>query len=108
MNIKNIIDIVERQFGRQPEAYLIQLINDAMDEISSKKQNYLVAATETLTAKKRYYELADRMIDVIRVEILDTNNRYVKIPKLIDSHNLRKDDTDASSGGGDADNSTVN
>ena len=108
MNIKNIISIIEKQFGRQPEPYLIQLINDAMDEIASKKQNYQVALTETLTAKKRYYDLSDDIIDVFRVEILDTNNRYVKIPKLIDSHKLRKDDSDASSGGGDADNSTIN
>ena len=108
MTIQNILNIIERQFGRQPEPYLIQLINDAMDEISSKKQNYLVAATETLTAKQRYYELADRMIDIMRVEILDTNNRYVKIPKLVDSQNLRKDDTDDASSGGDADNTTIN
>ena len=44
----------------------------------------------------------------MRVEILDTNNRYVKIPKLVDAHNLRKDDTDDDSSGGDADNTTIN
>ncbi len=100
--------MVEMQFGRQSDAFVIQLINDGMDEIAAKKQNYQVAATETLTSKQRYYELADRMIDIMRVEVLDTNNRYVKIPKLVDAHNLRKDDTDDDSSGGDADNTTIN
>ena len=37
MTAKNIIDQIEKMFGRQPEQYMFQLINDALDEISSKK-----------------------------------------------------------------------
>ena len=100
--------MIEMQMGRQSEGLIIQLMNDGLDEIAATKQNYQVSATETLTSKQRYYELADRMIDIMRVEILDTNNRYVRIPKLVDAHNLRKDDTDTDGSDGDGANSTVN
>ena len=48
------------------------------------------------------------MIDIFRVEVLDTNNRYVKIPKLVDAHNLRKDDSDTTDSDGDGANTTIN
>ena len=108
MNLKNFLNMIEMQMGRQSEGLVIQLMNDGLDEIAATKQNYQVAATETLTSKQRYYELTDEMIDIIRVEVLDTNNRYVKIPKLVDAHNLRKDDTDTDDSDGDGANSTVN
>ena len=34
------------------------------------------------------------MIDITKVEILDTNSRYVMIPKLTDPHKLLREDTD--------------
>ena len=34
------------------------------------------------------------MLRVERIEILDTNSRYVMIPKLSDSHKLLREDTD--------------
>ena len=37
------------------------------------------------------------MIDIIKVEIKDTNDRYVMIPKLADPHKLLRDDTDEAS-----------
>jgi hypothetical protein len=73
---------------------MFQLINDALDDIASNKRNYTVAATTDLEEKKRWYELSDNTIDITRVEILDTNNRYVMIPKLSDSHKLLRADTD--------------
>jgi len=38
--------------------------------------------------------LNDKMIDILKVEIKDTNDRYVMIPKLTDPHKLLRDDTD--------------
>lgn len=108
MTIKNILDIIQAQFGRLSEPLLIQYLNDGLDEIAAKKLSYRVAATETLTSKKRYYDIDDSMIDITSVEILDTNNRYVKIPKLIDAHRLSKDDTDTAESDGDGANSTIN
>tara|TARA_R110002020_G_scaffold332518_1_gene547923 strand:+ start:1362 stop:1667 length:306 start_codon:yes stop_codon:yes gene_type:complete len=94
MTAKNIIEQIEKMFGRQSEAYMFQLINDALDDISSNKKNYTVSAITNLEEKKRWYELSDDVIDITKVEILDTNSRYVRIPKLTDPHRLLRDDTD--------------
>ncbi len=43
---------------------------------------------------KENWTLTDDVIDIIKVEILDNNDRYVKIPKLADPHKLLRGDTD--------------
>ena len=98
MTVKDIIQQVEMTLGRQPEKYMMRLINDGLNEIASVKQHYTVSSKTDLEIKKRWYDLSDRMIDVLKVEIKDTDGRYVLIPKLVDSHNLLKEDTDASEG----------
>ena len=95
MTAKNIIEQIEKLFGRQQEKYMFQLINDALDDIASHKRNYTVSSTTDLEEKKRWYELEDRVVDVTRVEIKDTNDRYVMIPKLTDSHKILRDDTES-------------
>tara|TARA_Y100001963_G_C6762893_1_gene440523 strand:+ start:881 stop:1186 length:306 start_codon:yes stop_codon:yes gene_type:complete len=95
MTVKNIIDQVEKMFGRLPEQYMLQLVNDALDDIASNKRNYTVSSTTNLEEKKRWYELADKVIDITRVEIKDTNDRYVMIPKLADSHKILREDTES-------------
>ena len=95
MTAKNIIDQVEKMFGRQSEQYMFQLINDALDDIASSKRNYTVSSTSDLEEKKRWYELEDSVIDITKVEIKDTNNRYVMIPKLADPHRLLREDTES-------------
>ena len=94
MTAKNIIEQIEKLFGRQQEQYMFQLINDALDDIASHKRNYTVSAITNLEEKKRWYELTDNVIDITRVEIKDTNDRYVMIPKLTDPHRLLREDTD--------------
>ena len=73
---------------------MFQLINDALDDIASSRGNYTVSSTTALEQKKRWYELEDRTISVKRVEIKDTNDRYVMIPKLADAHKILREDTD--------------
>ena len=96
MTVKNIFLQLEKTFGRQPEAYLVQLVNDGLLDIAEKKQSYLVSATTDLEKKKRWYELDSSVLSIERVEILDTNNRYIMIPKLSYPHKLLRADTDAS------------
>ena len=96
MTVKNIIAQIEKTFGRQSEAYLYQLINDGLIDISNRKQNYIVSATTDLEKKKRWYELPADVLSIERVEVLDTNNRYVLIPKLSDPHKLLRSDSDSS------------
>ena len=94
MTVKQIISQVEKVFGRQPEQYMFQLINDALDDIASHKRNYTTSKVTDLKKHQRWYKLDDDVIDIKRVEVLDTNDRYVMIPKLADSHKLLREDTD--------------
>ena len=94
MTVKNAIIQLEKIFGRQPEAYMIQLINDGLIDISNKKQGYTVSAITDLEKNKRWYDLPASVMSIERVEILDSNNRYVLIPKLSDPHKLLRADTD--------------
>ena len=94
MTAKNIIEQIEKLFGRQQEQYMFQLINDGLDEISSKKMNNTVSKTTDLIGYDRWYTLSDDVVQVDRVEIKDTNDRYVMIPKLADPHKILRGDTD--------------
>ena len=96
LTAKDIKSQIENLFGRQPEKYVMRLINDALLDISSKKQHYTKTAKRDLISHDRWYSLLDEMIDIERVEILDTNSRYVLIPKLTDPHKLLRADTDES------------
>ena len=94
MTAKNIIEQIERLFGRQSEQYMFQLINDALDDIAAQKQHRTVSKVTDLKKHDRWYTLSDDVIDIKRVEIKDTNDRYVMIPRLADPHKLLRGDTD--------------
>ena len=94
MKIKELIQQVEHLMGRQPEGYMVRLINDGLLDISAIKKEYTVSAVTNLEQNKRWYALDEQVIDITKIEILDTNSRYVMIPKLADSHRLLREDTD--------------
>ena len=96
MTVKTVFSQLEKLFGRNSEAYLIQLINDGLMDIANKKQGYTVSALTDLEKNKRWYDLPATVMSIERVEILDTNDRYIMIPKLSDPHKLLRADTDAS------------
>ena len=96
MTVKTVFSQLEKMFGRNSEAYLIQLINDGLMDIANKKQGYTVSALTDLEKNKRWYDLPASVLSIERVEILDSNNRYVMIPKLTDPHKLLRSDSDAS------------
>ena len=68
MTVRDIISQVESVAGRQPEKYIMRLINDGLNEISSKKQSYTASMTTDLEVKKRWYELSDRVIDILKLK----------------------------------------
>ena len=92
MKVKDIISQIEMNMGRQPEGYIMRLINDGLLDIAAERQHKIDDEKTDLVEDKRWYEIDDKMIDIIRVEILDTNSRYVMIPKLADAHKLLKED----------------
>ena len=96
MTVKNVFLQLEKLFGRNPEAYLIQLMNDGLMDIANKKQGYTVSALTDLEKNKRWYDLPATVLSIERVEILDTNSRYIMIPKLTDPHKMLRADTDGS------------
>ena len=96
MTVKNILSQLETLFGRQSEAYLYQLINDGLLDIANRKQSYFVSKTTDLEKKKRWYKLDSDVLSIERVEVLDSNDRYVLIPKLTDPHKILRADTDSS------------
>ena len=101
MTVKNIVEQVERLYGRQSHTYVIQLINDGLLDIASKKQHYQVDLKANLVSEQRWYDLPQRTIDILRVEVLDTSTtpRYHVIPRLADYPKLLKSDTDDSGTG---------
>ena len=94
MTVKNIIEQVELLYGRQSHAYVTQLINDAMLDIASKKQHYQTEKVFDLKEGTRWYDLPAECIDIVKVEVLDTNSRFNLVPKLADAHKLLKSDPD--------------
>ena len=96
MTVKRMASQLEKLFGRKSEQYLIQILNDGLMDIANKKQGYTVSALTDLEENKRWYELPASVLGIERVEILDTNSRYIMIPKLSDPHKLLRADTDAS------------
>ena len=95
MTVKSLVSQIEKVFGRQSEAYLKEIINEGLLDIANKKQHYTVSSTSDLETDKRWYELPASVLSIERVEILDTNDRYVMIPKLTDPHKLLRADTDS-------------
>ena len=96
LTIKSVISQLEQTFGRQPENYMLTLVNEALMDIAVTKQENVQSSKTNLEKKKRWYDLPSNAIDIVKVEILDTNDRYVMIPKLSDPHKLLRDDTDES------------
>ena len=95
MKPQELIQQIEHLMGRQPEGYMVRLMNDGLLDMSAKKQEYTVSSTTNLVQYKRWYALDDQMIDITKIEILDSNDRYIRIPKLVDSHLLLRDDTES-------------
>ena len=97
MTVKNVIEQIEKIFGRQSEKLMLQLINDALTEISGEVKHYTRISKTDLVTYQRWYDMDSKMIDILKVEIKDTNDRYVMIPRLADSHKLLRGDTDETS-----------
>ena len=97
LTVQNIIDAADESVGAKSDDYMLRLINDALLDISEKKQHYTKEVTTDLKKKQRWYTLSDDIIDILRVEVLDSNDRYVMIPKLTDPHKILRGDSDSNS-----------
>ena len=107
MTVKDIVSQVEMLYGKKPHAYLFRIINDCLLDMASEIQQFSKTARHDLTQYRRWYNMIDfvdvnnvastDVIDIYRVEVLDSDSRYNLIPKISDQHKLLKDDTDDAS-----------
>ena len=106
MKLNSLISQVEYLYGRQPQAYLLQLINDCLDIISVISKMYKKHEIMDLTQAQRLYTLPYDLMQIERVDILNTNSRYSMIPKLAGGFHLLKNDIDMGVGDYTASNSS--
>ena len=104
MTVKQIISRVRLVFPNAPENYIINLINDALVEIGmyNSKTEY---AKITTVADQMWYDLSDLAKDssgnkldlnkVFRVDFMDNEGDYIRIPRLLDK-NVTMSDLDES------------
>ena len=92
MTPREMKEMIEHLFGVQSNNYLVRLINDGLIDIGIKKQHNTTSRKISLVKDQRYYEFDKDLIDVTRVDILNNDGRYEKIPKLIYSQNLKLED----------------
>ena len=107
MKLKSLISQVEYLFGRQPQSYILQLANDCLDEISVISRMYKRHEIMDLNQAQRLYNLPSDLMQIERADILDSNSRYVMIPKLTDGFHLLKNDIDMGIGDYTASNSST-
>ena len=86
---KKIISMVRQVFPDAPEAYIMQLINEALVE-SGKYNTKIEYAKLTTVADQQWYTLSDansgiEVNKVYRVDFMDSAGDYVKIPRLLNS-----------------------
>ena len=106
MKLNTLISQVEYLYGRQPQTYVLQLVNDCLDMISVISRMYKKNEVMDLVQALRLYTLPSDLMQIERVDILDTNSRYSMIPKLMDGFHLLKNDTDMGKGDYTASNSS--
>jgi len=92
MTVKELIDQIEYLYGKQPHVYMKRLINDALLDMSGEIQSYKASFKENLISGQKTYSLSDAIIDVERVEILNSDNKYEVIPYLSDYDQIREGD----------------
>ena len=93
MTVKELISQIEYLYGRQPHMLLKRYINDALLDKSAEIQHYKATVTEDLEKDKRWYDIADSMIDIDRVEILNSDDKYEVIPILSDGDEILEGST---------------
>ena len=106
MKLNSLISQVEYLFGRRPQAYVLQLVNDCLDQISVTSKMYKKHEIMDLTQAQRLYTLPSDLMQIERVDVLNTNSRYSMIPKLTDGFHLLKNDVDMGAGDYTASNSS--
>ena len=73
MEVKDIISQVESLFGRKPNKYVMQIINDGLMDIASKRLVNEDTAVTDIIAGQRYYDLPPGLLKIVGVEVRQEN-----------------------------------
>ena len=73
MEVKDIISQVEGLFGRKPNRYLMQIINDGLMDIASKRLTNEDTAVTDLLEGQRYYDMPPGLLKIVSVEVKQEN-----------------------------------
>jgi hypothetical protein len=94
LTVKKIISIVRQVFPDAPQAYIIELINEALVE-AGKYNSKIEYAKTTTVADQQWYTLKEQVAGasnsnievnkVYRVDFMDSAGDYVKIPRLLNN-----------------------
>ena len=107
MKLATLISQIDYLYGRQPQSYVLQLINDCLDQISITSKMYKKHEVMDLNQAQRLYNLPADLMQIERVDVLNTDSRYCMIPKLTDGFHLLKNDIDMGKGDYTASNSST-
>ena len=103
MTVKEVINQVEMLYGRQHHMYLKRLMNDALVDISSEAKHYKSTYSEALITDQRWYGIPDGIIEVQRVDVLNSDGKYELVPFLSNYDELLIGDDDEAHQDGDTD-----
>jgi hypothetical protein len=95
LTVKQIISRVRQAFPEAPETYILNLINEAIVELG-KYGTKIEYAKATTVADQMWYTLSDtnsgvEINKVYRVDFMDSDGLYIKIPRLVDNEIQRMD-----------------
>ena len=103
LTAKQIMSRIRQVFPDAPEAYILSLLNDALVE-AGLYSTKAVSSKIDVTADKMFYDLSDSAKDadnnalemnkIYRVDFMDNDGDYIKIPRLLDGEVLMFDITD--------------
>lgn len=89
MKVKDLVAQIEHSLGRQSHKYIFSLMNDGLDEIAQSSRTNTQSATTSLVQNQRWTTLdLANVIDVFRVEVLTSEDKYREIPRLTSPPNI--------------------
>ena len=105
LSVKQIANRVKEVFPGTPDAYIMQLVNDALVELGSYNTKVSHAKLNTV-ANQMWYDLSDGSADssnmklelnkINKVYLMDSEGDYIQIPRLTDTNLLLADVTSES------------
>lgn len=83
VNQKELIELVRQHFPNKGETEIRAMLNQCQDEIvRAIGGSQRVDTGNTTVANTRFYDLDSDMLDIIRVELTDSDGDYYVIPRI--------------------------